>query len=151
MRTLEDKNIDTVLRYFAGCNSGNVDVLLATLASDVVHYFLPADFKTIRGADHLANYWRKYKEVLDPTWRIDEIIGSGDRVVSEWSCLWTPPRTGQPVMTRGTEWYVLRDGLIAEVRAYFAVGADDDSELADFPYAERGYLGRPPKTDTPAS
>lgn len=72
MSTLEARNIETVLRYFAGCNSGDVDELLATLAPDVVHYFLPGDFETIRGADHLANYWRKYKEVLGPTWRIDE-------------------------------------------------------------------------------
>lgn len=143
MSTLEARNIDTVLRYFEGCNSGDVDELLATLAPDVVHYFLPGDFKTIRGADHLANYWRKYKEVLDPTWRIDEIIGSGERVVSEWSCLWTPPQTGRPVMTRGTEWYILRDGLIAEVRAYFAADVTADSELPNFPYAARGYLARP--------
>ncbi len=143
MSTLEARNIDTVRRYFEGCNSGDVDELLATLAPDVVHYFLPGDVKTIRGADHLANHWRKYKELLDPTWRIDEIIGSGERVVSEWSCLWTPPQTGRPVMTRGTEWYILRDGLIAEVRAYFATDLTADTELPDFPYAARGYLGRP--------
>jgi ketosteroid isomerase-like protein len=146
MGTLEAQNVATVLQYFDGCNSGNVEELLATLAPDVVHYFLSGDFKTIHGADHLANYWRKHKEVLDPTWRIDEIIGSGDRVVSEWSCLWTPRQTGLPVMTRGTEWYILRDGRIAEVRAYFVVNVDADSELPNFPYASRGYLGRPSAT-----
>jgi len=139
----ETENVATVLRYFDGCNSGNVEELLATLAPDVVHYFLARDFKTIRGASHLANYWRKYKEALDPTWRIDQIIGSGDCVVSEWSCLWTSPQTGRPVMTRGTEWYVMKDGRIAEVRAYFVADTTSDSELPDFPYAERGYLGRP--------
>jgi hypothetical protein len=45
-------------------------------------------------------------------------------------------------MSRGTEWYVLRDGLIVEVRAYFATNQSADTELADFPYADRKYLTR---------
>ncbi len=85
MVTVESRNIAVVLRYFDGCNSGDLDELLSTLAPEVVHYFLPESFPTIRGAEHLAKYWRKYKLVLQPTWRIDEIIGQGDRVVSEWS------------------------------------------------------------------
>jgi hypothetical protein len=28
----------------------------------------------------------KFKRFYDPTWRIDHLIGSGDEVVSEWSC-----------------------------------------------------------------
>jgi hypothetical protein len=43
-------------------------------------------------------------------------------------------------MSRGFEWYVIRDGVIAGVRAYFAVDGTADSELADFPYTERGNL-----------
>lgn len=142
MSTVEERNIDVVLRYFAGCNSGDLDELLETLAPDVVHYFLPESFPTIHGAEHLAKYWRKYKTTLDPTWRIDEIIGHGDRVVSEWSCLWTPPGSERRTMSRGSEWYVLTDGLIQEVRAYFSVDGAADSALAEFPYAARGYLTR---------
>lgn len=133
------QNIAVVRRYFDGCNSGELHELQATLAPKVVHYFLPASFPTIRGSEHLANYWRKYKQRLDPVWRIDRIVGQGDEVVSEWSCLWTEPSSGRRVMSRGTEWYVLSGGLIAEVRAYFAAGASD-SELSDFPYADRDYL-----------
>ena len=43
-------------------------------------------------------------------------------------------------MTRGTEWYVMRDGRIAEVRAYFLANPDANAELGGFPYAERRYL-----------
>lgn len=43
-------------------------------------------------------------------------------------------------MTRGAEWYVMRDGVIAEIRAHYIDDRVADSELADFPYAERGYL-----------
>jgi hypothetical protein len=46
--------------------SGDLAVLLSTLAPDVVHYFLPARFPPIRGAEPLARYWRTYKLALDP-------------------------------------------------------------------------------------
>jgi ketosteroid isomerase-like protein len=140
----ETRNIAVVRRYFDGCNSGDLDVLLSTLAPGVVHYFLPESFPTVRGAEHLAKYWRKWKTNLRPIWHHDEIIGHGDRVVSEWSVLWTPPGKQHQVMSRGSEWYVLRDALILEVRAYFAVNDTADTELADFPYVDRGYLGRSP-------
>jgi hypothetical protein len=34
----------------------------------------------------------------------------------------------------------MRDGLIAEVRAYFIADSAGNAELATFPYAQRGYL-----------
>ena len=66
MTANEAKNIEVVRRYFDGCNSGDLDVLLSTLAHDVIHYFLPSRFPPIEGAEHLARHWRKYKNVLDP-------------------------------------------------------------------------------------
>ena len=44
-------------------------------------------------------------------------------------------------MMRGTEWYVMRHGRIAEVRAYFAYSDKQNTELTSFPYGDRGYLG----------
>lgn len=37
-------NIQIVRRYFEGCSSGDLDVLLSTLTPDVVHYFYLANF-----------------------------------------------------------------------------------------------------------
>ena len=140
MNATEATNIEVVRRYFDGCNSGDLELLLSTLAPDVAHYFLPPRFPPITGAEHLAKYWRKYKTVLNPIWSIDHIIAEGDEVVSEWSCIWTPRGTQMRLMSRGSEWYVMRDARIAEVRAYFM---DDDSrstELTGFPYDDRGCL-----------
>jgi ketosteroid isomerase-like protein len=137
------RNIQTVRRYFDGCSSGDLQVLLDTLTPDVVHYFLPREFAPIRGAEHLAKHWRKFKQLLDPVWAIDQIIAEGDQVVSEWSCIWTPKGTSRRVMMRGSEWYVMRDGLIAEIRAYLMHDDMTDTELAGFPYFERGYLTHP--------
>jgi ketosteroid isomerase-like protein len=137
-----DENVKLVLRYFAACNTGNVDELKSTLAEDVVHYFLPDVHPPIRGAEHLAKYWRKFKQVYGPTWKIDHAISSGDEVVSEWSCAYTLPANGKRMMFRGTEWYVIRGDRIAEVRAYYQYDGSRDCELNGFPYSDRGYLGK---------
>ena len=144
MDTFEARNIAVVRRYFDGCNSGDLDELLKHARARRRTYFLPKSFLTIQGAMHLAKLWQKYKSLLQPIWRIDEIIGHGDRVVSEWSVLWTPVGKTHQIMSRGTEWYIVRDGLIAEIRAYFGAerSVEIDTELADFPYSERGYLTR---------
>jgi len=52
------KNVEMVLRYFEGCNSGNLDDSKSTLAPDVVHYVVQKIHPPIRGANHLARYWR---------------------------------------------------------------------------------------------
>lgn len=140
MTSLEDRNVAVVLKYFDGCNTGDLDELLSTLDPDVIHYFLPAQFKSIQGAQHLAKYWRKFKLMLDPTWKIDHILAQRDEVVSEWSCRWTPQSTGKRLMMRGSEWYRIREGRIAEVRAYFSYSDDVDTELTGFPYGSSGYL-----------
>jgi ketosteroid isomerase-like protein len=140
MNTGPEKNIEAVRRYFDGCSSGDIDVLRSTLADDVVHYFLPGRFPPIRGAEHLAKYWRKFKSALDPVWSIDQIIAQDNAVVSEWSLIWTNSATQARHMVRGTEWYVMRDDKIAEVRAYFMFDENGNSELPEFPYHQRGYL-----------
>jgi ketosteroid isomerase-like protein len=139
----EARNIETVRRYFDGCSSGELEMLLSTLAADVVHYFLPSLFAPISGAERLARHWRKFKELLDPVWHIDQIVAHDDQVVTEWSCIWTPKGTSRRVMMRGSEWYVMRDGKIAEIRAYLAHDDERDTELTGFPYRDRGYLLHP--------
>jgi hypothetical protein len=143
LSALETGNIETVRRYFDGCNSGELATLSSTLAADVVHYFLPAVFVPIVGAEHLARHWRKFKQLLDPVWQIDQIVANDDQVVSEWSCIWTPKGTQRRVMMRGSEWYVMRAGLIAEIRAYLMHDDVRDTELTGFPYRDRGYLLHP--------
>jgi ketosteroid isomerase-like protein len=140
MTPTEAANIEVVRTYFDGCNTGDVDQLTSTLAPDVTHYFLPPEFPPIGGAEHLAKYWRKFKRTLDPVWALDHLIAAGDEVVSEWSCIWSPPNGAKRLMFRGSEWYVVRDGRIREIRAYFIGGHDSNVELRTFPYADRGYL-----------
>jgi len=139
MTPAEAKHIEVVRRYFDGCNSGDLEVLLSTLAPDVVHYFLPSSRHSVRGAETLAKYFQKSQNVLNQVWSIDHIIAQGDEVVSEFSSIWTPRKTQKRIITRGSEWYVMRGARIAEVRAYFISDDSGNTELTGFPYAERGY------------
>lgn len=137
-----EANVKLVLKYFDGCNTGDVAQLKSTLADDVVHYFLPQIHPPIRGSDHLAQYWRKFKQIYHPTWKIDHTLASGNEVVSEWSCAYTLPSNSDRLMFRGTEWYVVKGQLIEEVRAYYQYDDSRDCQLSNFPYANRGYLAK---------
>jgi ketosteroid isomerase-like protein len=142
MTMTPEPKIQLVLKYFDACNTGDIEQLKSTLADDVVHYFLPPVHPPIRGADHLARYWRKFKQVYQPTWNIDHAIASGNEVVSEWSCAYTLPASGSRMMFRGTEWYVIPADRIAEVRAYYQYDEGRDCQLNGFPYADRTYLAK---------
>lgn len=133
----ETRNIDVVRRYFDGCNAGDLQALLDTLAPDVVHYFLPARFPPVRGAEPLARFWQKSRERFGSRWTVDRVVAQGDEVVVEWSLFWKPK--DRRIVARGTDWYAMRDGRIAEVRAYFSHSDAGSTELAGFPYGERGY------------
>lgn len=144
--SVEETNTRVLRGYIDGCNSGDLDELLAVLDADVVHYFLPSNLRPITGVQHLAKWFRKFKQSLNPVWSIDRLVAQGDEVVIEWSCIWTPPSTELRLMQRGSEWYVLRDARIVEIRSYFIYDAESSTELPSFPYASRGYLqlpGRP--------
>ena len=105
MDELENLNVAVVRRYFDGCNTGDIEQLMSTLAPEVTHYFLPSSFSLIRGAEHLARYWRSWKENLEPVWKHDHVLARGDEVVAEWSVIFTPPGTHNRLLNRGTEWY----------------------------------------------
>jgi ketosteroid isomerase-like protein len=139
----ESRNIETVRRYYDGCNSGDIQEMMSTFAPNVTHYFLPSSLPPIHGAEALATNWKWWKDNLDSIFAHDHLLAQGDEVVSEFSCVFTPPGTDKRLISRGAEWYVMRDGKILEVRAYCIVDTEHNVELATFPYAERGYRPTP--------
>lgn len=134
-----------VRRYYDGCSAGDVDELLATLHPDVVHYFLAPNTGSapVAGAEHLARYWRKVAGLIDARWVVDHLLADGDEAVIEWTMFWRPTPGAERIATRGAEWFVLVDGLIAEIRSYYQQ-RDHTTELDAFPYPDRNYsaLGR---------
>jgi ketosteroid isomerase-like protein len=138
-------HVQTIRRYYDGCNGPDVALMLSTFTDDVVHYFV--DHAPVRGAHGLANYWAKVVPKTRAHWTLDHAIVDGDEAVIEWSMRWTPAAGGGAELLRGTEWYVFRGGKIAEIRSYHCnhhLRNPANFQLREFPYAPRGYLPNDP-------
>lgn len=134
-------HLETITRYYDGCSAGDVAATAATLDADVVHWFLAPNpgSGAVRGAEHLARYWRKVAGMIEARWVVDHGIETSDEAVIEWTLFWRPPGAGTRIATRGAEWFTFSAaGLITEIRSYYQQ-RDDTTELDGFPYASRGY------------
>jgi ketosteroid isomerase-like protein len=131
---------DLLARYYDGCTQGNVPLMMQTLDPEVVHWFLAPNVgsRPVRGAEHLARYWRKVARMIEGRWVIDHLCAMEQQAVIEWTMFWRPPGKDERVATRGCEWFTLRDGRIVEIRSYYQQ-RPETSELDGFPYAQRGY------------
>ena len=136
-------HLATILRYYEGCNLADAELMKSTFTDDVVHYYV--DHTPVAGRDGLANYWAKVVPRTKANWSLDHSIVAGDEAVIEWSMTWTPPGGDTQELLRGTEWYLFREGKIAEIRSYHNnhhLSDPANFELRGFPYAERGYGAR---------
>ena len=132
--------IDLINRYYDGCNTADIDLMMSTFTDDVVHYFV--DHSKVVGAHGLANYWAKVAPVTQANWQLDHAVVQENEAVIEWSMKWQPKQTTMPEILRGAEWYRFRDGKILEIRSYhnnFYLQHPDNRELRDFGYLSRGY------------
>ncbi len=129
-----------IRRYYDACNSADVAALEACFTEDVVHWFLAPNLAPapVHGREALAKYWHRVQPRIDGRWVVDHCLETAGEAVIEWTLFWTPAPGADRVATRGAEWYVFRDGLISEIRAYYNQGPWT-SELDGFPYADRGY------------
>jgi hypothetical protein len=139
-RTSGHLYIDLINRYYEGCNTHDVALMMSTFTDDVVHYFV--DHGAVRGAQRLANYWAKVAPKTQANWRLDHALVQEPEAVIEWSMMWTPLQTGVAELLRGSEWYIFRDDKIAEIRSYhnnYYLHSPANAELHDFDYSGRGY------------
>ncbi|WP_214368558.1 nuclear transport factor 2 family protein [Pseudonocardia sp. H11422] len=129
-----------ITRYYDGCSTGDVDLMLTTLHPEVVHYFLAPNVGSapVAGAEHLARYWRKVARMIEARWVVDHCLAGADEAVIEWTMFWRPDGSGDRVATRGAEWFTFAGGLIREIRSYYQQ-RPETTELDGFPYGERGY------------
>ena len=130
-----------IRRYYEGCSTANLDLMMSTFDPDVVHYFV--DHSPVHGAAALANYWFKIGPKTKASWALDHIIIQEPEAVIEWSMPWTPPLDQKCQVLRGTEWYKFKDDKITEIRSYHNnhyLQDPKNRELWDFPYEDRGYF-----------
>ena len=132
--------IDLIHRYYEGCNTADVNLMMSTFTRDVVHFFV--DHSKVESAKGLANYWAKVAPITQANWQLDHAVVQEDEAVIEWSMKWQPKQTTAPEILRGTEWYKFRDGKISEIRSYhnnYYLQRSENRELWDFDYESRGY------------
>jgi ketosteroid isomerase-like protein len=138
-----------IRRYFAACNAGDYEGLVASFVPEAVHYFPPGLPDTPwRGADRIAKGWVWCVQTLGSRWTIENILCSSTK--PEAVVEWTHWKTARDTALRGDEWYIFDEasGRIAEIRAYYAAPADNSAaicELAGFDYPARGYALKPPR------
>lgn len=104
--------LDVITRYYEGCSTGDVDLMLSTVDAEVVHWFLAPNpgSAAVRGGEHPARYWRKVHHMIDARWSVDHCLAGEGEAVIEWTMLW---RSGGE--------------------------RTETTELDGFPYAARGY------------
>lgn len=108
----EHPHLAAIRRYYQGCSTGDADLMLSTFTEDVVHFF-PTN-PPVRGAPELAQHWQKVRGRVEAVWTVDNGLADGEQAVVEWTMRYRSPQTGQMTLVRGAEWYIFRDGLIAE-------------------------------------
>ena len=130
--------LDHVRSYYEALNSGDPERVAAHFTADAVHYY--TRLGPHEGARSIGDHTKLAVEQLGGRWNIEDAVDDGERVVIEWTMTWRSPRSGEPRIDRGTEWFEFRDGKISEVRAYFHSDARNRSgDLLGFDHAGRGH------------
>lgn len=133
--------------YMAACTSGDAASIASFLTADAVHFFPPDMYDgPWRGGEYIAGRWAELVRTGRSAWTVDALaVDVGRRSAV---CEWTHFKQDAGVVLRGTEWYEFdHDGLIGEIRAYYASPQDRALarlELGGFDYTARGYPQRPP-------
>jgi ketosteroid isomerase-like protein len=126
---------ERVEAYYADLLVGDPQRIARHFAPDAVHYYTRRD--PDRGAEAIARNAALAVEHLHAVWRLEHIVADEDGAAIEWSMAFDDPRDpSRRLLDRGAELFAFRDGLIAEVRAYYG---DRGGDLRGFDHAGRGH------------
>jgi ketosteroid isomerase-like protein len=130
--------LDHIRSYYRALNTGDADLVAGHFTEDAVHYY--TRLGPHEGAGSIGENAKWAVETIDGQWWFEHGIANGDEAVIEWTMTWRDPRSGENRLNRGTEWFRLRDGLIAEVRAYHhGDRKNPQGDLLGFDFDGRGY------------
>ena len=129
---------ERVRDYYEALNTGDAKAVSAHFSDDAIHYY--TRLGPHKGAETIGSYAALAVERIDGQWYVENAIEQDDQVAIEWTMSWRDPKSGDPRLDRGTEWFLIRDGKIAEVRAYHHGGRKNpQGDLLDFDHKGRGY------------
>jgi ketosteroid isomerase-like protein len=131
--------LERVRAYYRDLNTGDPEKVARHFQRDAHHYY--TRLGPNRSAREIGELTEQGVKHLDASWHLEHAIEQGKEVVIEWTMLWRDPRhDGVKRLDRGTEWFRVQDGLIAEVRAYHHSDAKNrQGNLLDFDHAGRDY------------
>jgi ketosteroid isomerase-like protein len=131
--------LERVRAYYRDLNTGDPEKVARHFHPDATHYY--TRLGPHQGGGRIAQNSELGVKHLDASWHLEHALEQGDEVVIEWTMLWRDPRHGgEQRMDRGTEWFIVRDGLITEVRAYHhSDHKNRQGNLLGFDHAGRGY------------
>ena len=130
--------VDHIRSYYEALNSGDADAVAAHFTDDATHYY--TRLGPHEGAETIGGYAALAVKSIEGKWIVENALEGKGEAVIEWTMTWRHPESGERRLDRGTEWFVFRDGLIAEVRAYHHGGPKNPSgDLLGFDHAGRGY------------
>ena len=129
---------ERVRAYYESLNTGDAEAVSSHFTEDATHYY--TRLGPHEGAETIGGYAALGVSTIDAQWYIENAIEQGDQVVIEWTMTWRDPKSGAQRLDRGTEWFLIRDGRIAEVRAYHHGGKKNpQGDLLGFDHEGRGY------------
>ena len=132
------ERLDHVRSYYEALNSCDPDRVAEHFTEDAVHYYTRRDPHA--GARTIGEHTKWAVENIDGKWFVENGIDDGEQACIEWTMTWRDPKSGEPRLDRGSEWFLFRDGRIAEVRAYFHSNEKNRSgDLMGFDHAGRGH------------
>jgi len=130
--------LDRVRAYYEALNSGDADAVASHFTDDAVHYY--TRLGPHEGPRAIGEHTHWAVEQIEGRWFIENAIEQGDQACIEWTMTWRDPKSGERRLDRGAEWFLLRNGKIAEVRAYHHGGPKNPSgDLIGFDHAGRGH------------
>lgn len=131
-------HVDHIRSFYKALNTGEVEAISAHFTEDAVHYF--TRLAPHEGGEMIGRFAAVAVERIDGQWFIENAIEQGDQAVIEWTMTWRDPESGERRLDRGTEWFLMQDGKIAELRAYHHGNKKNpQGDLLGFDHKGRGY------------
>jgi ketosteroid isomerase-like protein len=129
---------ERVRAYYEDLNKGSAEAVSAHFTEDATHYY--TRLGPHEGAEAIGRYAAFGVEHIDAQWFIENLVENGDQVAIEWTMTWRDPEKDERRLDRGAEFFLIRDGRIAEVRAYHHGGKKNpQGDLLGFDHRGRGY------------
>jgi hypothetical protein len=131
--------LERVRAYYRDLNTGEPEKVARHFRPDAHHYY--TRLGPNRSAREIGELTEQGVKQLDASWHLEHAIEQGNEVVIEWTMLWRDLRHDSVQrLDRGTEWFRIEDGLIAEVRAYHHSNEKNrQGDLVGFDHGGRGH------------